>query len=88
LREKNVLEKIHYSIMSEEPVLVHCFAGMQRSCTVVACYLMKYYYMTPYDAIMYIQSKRPVAFFGNVNFLHAIKIFYKNHRNEIENENQ
>jgi len=79
LNETHVLEKIHYSIMSQEPVLVHCFAGMQRSCTVVACYLMKYYYMTPYDAIRYIQSKRPVAFFGNVNFLNAIRLFYRNH---------
>lgn len=83
LREKKVLEKIHYSIMCQDSVLVHCFAGMQRSCAVVACYLIKYYDMTPYDAVTYIQSKRPVAFFGNINFLDAIKMFYKNHKNFI-----
>lgn len=85
MRETKVLEKIHYNIVSEEPVLVHCFAGMQRSCTVVACYLMKYYDMTPYDAIRYIQSKRPIAFFGGVNFLNTIRIFYRNHVYKIQN---
>jgi protein-tyrosine phosphatase len=72
LNENNVLEKINNSIINKEPVLVHCSAGMQRSCAVVACYLMKYYNLDPNTAILHIQSRRPIAFFGNINFLNAI----------------
>jgi len=77
IRDTQVLEKMHDCIIKGQPVLVHCFAGMQRSCAVVACYLIKYHNMTPNEAIDYIKSKRPIAFFGQVNFmetLHKIKI--------------
>lgn len=39
--ETKVLEKINASILNNEPVLVHCYAGRQRSCSLVACYLIK-----------------------------------------------
>jgi protein-tyrosine phosphatase len=66
--------------MNNKPVLVHCKNGMQRSCGVVACYLIKYNYMTPIDAIQFIRYKRPIAFFGNVNFQEAIDLFHKMHK--------
>jgi protein-tyrosine phosphatase len=50
--------------------------GMQRSCAVVACYLIKYHGMDPIQAIDYIKSKRPFAFFGQVNFIDAINRFF------------
>ena len=50
---------------------------MQRSCAVCACYLIKYHKMKPNEAINYIKSKRPIAFFGNVNLLSTIEQFYK-----------
>jgi protein-tyrosine phosphatase len=62
--------------MNKKPVLVHCFAGMQRSCAVVACYLIKYYNITPLDAINFIKKKRNVAFFGGVNFMRTLEMFY------------
>lgn len=78
LEDTNVLQKIHTSINNKEPVLVHCFAGQQRSCAVVACYLLKYNNMNPYQAINYIKQKRRIAFFGNINFISAIvNFFYK-----------
>jgi protein-tyrosine phosphatase len=52
--------------------------GQQRSCAVVACYLIKYYNLTPQEAIDFIKLKRPIAFFGNVNFLQTIEFFYQN----------
>ena len=72
IHETQVLEKIHLALQEKKPVLVHCFAGMQRSCALVACYLIKYNNMTPVEAIDYIKSKRPIAFFGNVNFMELI----------------
>ena len=58
------------------PVLVHCYAGMQRSCAVVACYLIRYHNMNPQEAINFIKSKRSIAFAGRVNFIKTIEEFY------------
>ena len=70
-----VLEHMDYYIKNKRPVLVHCSMGIQRSCALIACYLVKYNGWTPTDAIHYIKSKRPIAFFGNVNFLETIEAF-------------
>ena len=76
LKDLNVLEQIHTHIKNQQNVLVHCMMGMQRSCAVVACYLMKYCYQTPAETVKYIQTKRPIAFFMNVNFWDAMVNFY------------
>ena len=76
MEETNVLEKMRECIVNKEPVLVHCFAGMQRSCTIVACYLIKYCKLSPKEAILYIQKKRPNAFFGEIHFLSVINNFH------------
>lgn len=73
IKETNVLEKMHLALQENKPVLVHCFAGMQRSCALVACYLIKYNNMTPDEAIEYIKFRRPIAFFGKVNFMETVK---------------
>ena len=76
------IEKIHIALKRGENVLVHCHAGMQRSCTIVAMYLMKYKTIekkpiTPEYAIEYIRSKRPIAFQPEPTFDEAIKKFYE-----------
>ena len=76
INEKGVLEKIYETINRKENVLVHCYAGMQRSCAVVACYLVKYYNISPTTAIEFIKKNRPVAFFYNVNFMKTIQDVY------------
>lgn len=76
MKRHDILEKMRNSIKNKEPVLVHCYAGIQRSCALVACYLMKYYNITPYTAICHIKMKRPYAFDGGVNFQHALYLLY------------
>ena len=78
--ETQVLEHIHASLQENEPVLVHCFMGIQRSASLVACYLIKYYNMSPSESIIYIKTKRPIAFFGGANFVNMIEKFYENER--------
>lgn len=78
-----VIEKIHNALQKGEPVLVHCHAGMQRSCTIVAMYLMKYIIINKKaidvpTAIQIIQSKRPIAFQTKPTFGEAMKEFHKN----------
>jgi len=77
MKRNSVLEKIHDFVRNKNPVLVHCYAGIQRSCAVVACYLMKYYNIAPDTVISHIKMKRRRAFEGGVNFQRALNIFYK-----------
>ena len=76
MKNTDILQQIHIAVTQKQSVLVHCFAGMQRSCAVVACYLMKYYNLTPQVAINHIKSKRKVAFFGGVNFMKTLEMFH------------
>ncbi|CAD8161251.1 unnamed protein product [Paramecium octaurelia] len=41
-------------------VLVHCYAGISRSATIVIAYLMKSYKMTLDEAYKYVQQHRPI----------------------------
>lgn len=57
-----IVDTIHGYRKNGLNVLVHCYAGMSRSATVVASYLIKHYDHQAALAIMYIQSKRPITF--------------------------
>ena len=71
--------EIAYKILREynagHHMLVHCHAGMQRSTTAVAFFLMV---LTgrPLIQVMYmIQNKRPIAFRPSANFAQALRAF-------------
>lgn len=61
----------------EGPVLVHCFAGMQRSAAIVAMYLIMKFSMDADTAMKYIVKRRPIAFsYGkHPNFEKSIRGF-------------
>ena len=52
----------------KENILVHCYAGRQRSATLVAAYIMRKYKMSYDDALKFIKSRRHVAFEPSPNF--------------------
>jgi hypothetical protein len=70
-----IVYKLHKERVAGNRVLVHCAAGMQRSAAVVAMYLISQYRCSTDEAIAFIKTKRPIAFYGNANFYESIKSF-------------
>jgi protein-tyrosine phosphatase len=70
-----IVSKLSKEYRTEEPILVHCAAGMQRSAAVMAMFLIAKENMSAEDAIKFIREKRPIAFMPMANFGSAIKGF-------------
>lgn len=66
---------VRYIENAGKDVVVHCFAGQQRSATVVAAYLMRQTGWTPEQTVEFIKSKKPDAFLGGVHFMDSLKKF-------------
>jgi len=68
----NLLEAIEEHVQCGKKVLIHCLAGQQRSCALVAAYLM-FKKGFQYDkAVSHIKSIKADAFFYGVNFESAL----------------
>ena len=55
-------------------VLVHCHAGISRSATLLASFLMRRFGMSHDQAVKYLQSKRPIVM-PNPGFMNQLKTF-------------
>ena len=53
------VEFIQTRLENDEPVMVHCAAGIGRTGTILACYLVKYQKISAKDAIQKVRKERP-----------------------------
>ncbi|EPX72314.1 phosphoprotein phosphatase [Schizosaccharomyces octosporus yFS286] len=67
---------IDEAVASNSRVLVHCFAGVSRSVTLVSAYLMKKNDWDPEKALNYISTKRS-NISPNPSFLKQLQVYYE-----------
>jgi len=72
----SVIDIIDEKLKANTPVFVHCLAGMQRSPSVIAAYLMSKKGYTLVESILEIRNKRKESFFWQVNFKDSLERFY------------
>lgn len=70
-----IVDEIRAQMMKGVTVLVHCHAGIQRSATIIAAYIMKYEGLNIERTIAYMKSKKPDVFLGGVNFISCLEQF-------------
>jgi atypical dual specificity phosphatase len=77
---ESTVDFINEQINNDQPVMVHCAAGMGRAGTILACYFVKYKKLTAEKAIKKIRNERPGSIQSEVQEL-AIGFFEKHIKN-------
>lgn len=76
-----IVEFIHKHVhIQKHPILIHCWAGRQRSAISVAAFLVDKMGLSPAEACKFVLDKRKEAFhFGlSLNFEDSLNKYYKN----------
>jgi hypothetical protein len=71
------IDFIDFCIDKDVIIYVHCYWGLMRSATVVACYFIKEYKMKPEDAVEIIQEQRNFSLSSLYNFNEILEYVYK-----------
>lgn len=77
--------KIVKEFLSGHKILVHCFAGVQRSAAAMAFVLTVLKYPSNHrEIISFIKSKRPIVFHTQANFMKSIQEFERYYHSSIQ----
>jgi protein-tyrosine phosphatase len=67
------ITKIMHSYLSNNKIIfIHCYAGKQRSASIVIAYIMRYLGINLKNSIKLLESKRSIVFTPLVNFKTAL----------------
>lgn len=75
-----IINFISNAINNGKNVLIHCIKGSQRSAAIATIYIMIKFDLDYVNAIQFIKTKRPICFFGNVNYMNSL-IYIQNQLN-------
>ena len=70
-----ITEIMHSYLIKNKIVFIHCYAGKQRSASIVVAYIMRYLGINLKNAIRLLESKRGIVFTPLVNFENALLLF-------------
>lgn len=62
---------LYYENNPTKSILIHCFAGKQRSAICASYFIHNFFYVKKDDAISIIKSKRPTCFQPKINFYNS-----------------
>ncbi len=83
VESEKILPYLNEYLKNKKKVLIHCRAGMQRSATLVASYLIRYKNYDIEKAKSVIKNKRSIAFVPYTNFNKTLSLIYNNtHKNK------
>jgi protein-tyrosine phosphatase len=75
---RQVTRQMHLILTTtDKSILVHCHAGVSRSSSVVASYLILYQGFSPDNAIAYIQSMKPETFRPHPVFIDMLRTIHR-----------
>jgi dual specificity phosphatase 12 len=77
---ERVTKIIDEALQNNTVVLVHCYAGMQRSSAVAASYLMYKLFLGPDEAMKAIKKAKPESFLPSPTFTHALHRYWSSLR--------
>lgn len=77
------IKKIDRAINNNKSVLVCCQKARQRSCTVIAAYLIWKKCMTPNEAILFIKGKKWDAFIFKASYYDVLLIWHNFIKNTV-----
>lgn len=69
---------INSNMIKDEPTLIFCENGNQKSATVIAAFLIKYGSHTKETAIKAIRTKYKSAFYPDINYIYCLEMFEQN----------
>jgi protein-tyrosine phosphatase len=70
-----ITQYIHAYLLNGRRVFVHCYAGKQRSASIIVAYYMRYFRMSLEEATTALQSKRSIVFEPLCNFRPVLERF-------------